>query len=256
MRAMRAFPVRVALGVVLCATALLAQSVSEPSATIEELERKVAAYKHLFADWAGLTRYGSEDSEIPPPAPGEKRVVFIGGDITERWGRGTVPFFPGKPYFNRGIGRQASAQMLVRFRQDVISLKPRAVVIEAGSNDIGGAMGTATRGTFADNIMSMTELARANGIRVVLASIPPVCDCYRNQTALRSQMRIADFNAWLKRYAAETGSVYLDYHSALAEGRNLKQELTHDGLLPNDAGYGLMAPLAEQAIAQALRSFQ
>jgi lysophospholipase L1-like esterase len=143
--------------------------------------------------------------------------------------------------------------MLVRFRQDVISLKPAVVVIQAGLNDIAGVTGPGTRGTLADHIMSMTELAKANGIRVVLASITPVCDCTTAQTDLRPPARIADMNGWLKGYAAASGSVYLDYYAALVEGRILRKELTSDGLLPNDAGYGVMAPLAEQAIATALR---
>jgi lysophospholipase L1-like esterase len=225
----------------------------DPAATIAMLEQRLAAYRHLLSDWAGLTRYGSEDSEIKPPAPGENRVVFIGDQITEFWGRGQGRFFPGRPYFNRGIGGQTSPQMLVRFRQDVIALKPRVVVIQAGTNDIAGVTGPGTRGTWSDHIMSMTDLARANGIRVVLASITPVCDCTTVQTDLRPQGRIADLNGWLKGYAAASGSVYLDYYAALVEGRNLRKEFTTDGLLPNDAGYGVMAPLAEQAIAAALK---
>jgi lysophospholipase L1-like esterase len=226
----------------------------DPAATIAMLEQRLAAYRHLLSDWAGLTRYGSEDSEIKPPAPGENRVVFIGDQITEFWGRGQARFFPGRPYFNRGIGGQTSPQMLVRFRQDVIALKPRVVVIHAGTNDIAGVTGPGTRGTWSDHIMSMTDLARANGIRVVLASITPVCDCATVQTDLRPQGRIADLNGWLKGYAAASGSVYLDYYAALVEGRNLRKEFTTDGLLPNDAGYGVMAPLAEQAIATALKT--
>ncbi len=216
------------------------------------LERLVEAQRHLLGDWGGLTRYGSEDAELRPPAPGEGRVVFLGDDITENWGRGNAKFFPGKPYLNRGIARQTSPQMLVRFRQDVIALQPRAVVILAGTNDIAGYSGPATEGTMAENFMSMTELAKFNGIRVVLASITPVCDCFTNQTARRPQGKIIGMNGWLKDYAARTGSVYLDYYSALAEGRNFKRDLTLDGLLPNDAGYAVMAPLAERAIARAL----
>ena len=206
----------------------------------------------LLTDWAGLTRYGSEDTEIRPPKPGEDRVVFLGGDITELWGRDGAGFFPGKPYLNRGIAHQTSPQMLVRFRQDVIALRPKVVVIEAGTNDLAGYTGPATEGVMAENFMSMTELAKVNGIRVVLASVTPVCDCYKNQTALRPQGKIIGLNGWIKDYAARSGLVYLDYYSALAEGRNLKKELTSDGLLPNDAGYAVMAPLAEKAIAQAL----
>jgi lysophospholipase L1-like esterase len=202
----------------------------------------------LLTDWAGLTRYGSENAEVRPPKAGEQRVVFLGDQITEHWTR----FFPGKPYLNRGIADQTSPQMLVRFRQDVISLKPRVVVIEAGTNDLASVTGPATEGTIAENFMSMVELAKVNGIHVVLASVTPVCDCYVKQTARRPQGKIISLNGWIKDYAGRSGSVYLDYYAALADGRNFKKELTDDGLVPNEAGYNVMAPLAEKAIAEAL----
>jgi lysophospholipase L1-like esterase len=206
----------------------------------------------LLTDWAGLTRYGSENAELRSPKAGEDRVVFLGDDLTERWNSSKTGFFPGKPYVNRGIARQTSPQMLVRFRQDVISLKPKVVVIEAGTNDLAGLTGPITEGMMGENFMSMTELAKVNGIRVVLASVTPVTDAYKNQTALRPQGKIIGLNGWIRDYAERSGSVYLDYYGALAEGRNFKKELTDDGLLPNDAGYAVMAPLAEKAIAQAL----
>jgi len=221
--------------------------------TIQTLRRELAAQKHLLADWAGLTRYGSEDTEIRPPAPDENRVVFLGDDITEQWGRGSTPFFPGKPYFNRGINGQTTPQMLVRFRQDVILLKPKVVVIQAGTNDLASVLSPATEGTMAENFASMVELAKVNGIRVVLASVTPVCDCFTNQTRLRPQGKIISLNGWLRDYAAKSGSVYLNYYAGLADGRDFKKDLTKDGLLPNDAGYAVMAPLAEQAIAGALK---
>ncbi len=214
-------------------------------------DRQLAVYKQLLTDWAGLTRYGSDNSELGSPRPGESRVVFFGDDATERWSG--AAFFPGKAYVNRGIRGQNSAQMLVRFRQDVIGLKPGVVVIHAGTNDLARMLGPGTRGTFADNIMSMSELARANGIRVVLASILPVCDCFTEQTALRSPIRLGDFNEWLQEYASSSGAVYLDYFSALSEGRSFKKEWTVDGLVPNAEGYKVMAPLAEAAIAKALK---
>ena len=232
---------------------LIAFAVSAAAQThVEALERQLAAQRHLLLDWAGLTRYGSENTEIRPPAPGENRVVFLGDEITEFWGNGSVKFFPGKPFFNRGISRQTTPQMLVRFRQDVILLKPKVVVILAGTNDIAGVTGPATEGTMAENFISMRELAKMNGIRVVFASVTPVCDCFTKQTALRPQGKILGLNGWIKDYAARSGSVYLDYYSAMVDGRNMKKELTSDGLLPNDAGYSVMAPLAEKAIAQAL----
>jgi lysophospholipase L1-like esterase len=248
---LRDLPVRTALAVMIAGCALGAQTIAEPAQTVAMLEQRLAAYRHLLSDWAGLTRYGSEDSEVRPPAPGERRVVFIGDQITESWP--LAKFFPGRPYFNRGIGGQTSPQMLVRFRQDVIALKPGVVVILAGANDIAGVTGPSTRATLSDHIMSMMELAKANGIRVVLSSITPVCDCTKPQTDLRPQRKIAEWNAWLKEYAAQSGAVYLDYDAALANGRDLRRELTVDGLLPNDAGYAVMAPLAEQAISRALK---
>jgi lysophospholipase L1-like esterase len=243
---------RILFGLIVSGVVAGAETGQDAPATLAMLQQRLASYRHLLSDWAGLTRYGSEDSEVPPPAPGENRVVFIGDQITELWGRGQAKFFPGRRYFNRGIGGQTAPQMLVRFRQDVIALKPKVVVILAGSNDIAGVTGPATRGTLADHIMSMTELAKAHGIRVVLASITPVCDCTRPQTDLRPQRKILEWNGWLQSYAAESGSVYVDYYSALASGRDFRQELTVDGLVPNDAGYNVMAPLAERAIAQAL----
>ena len=142
--------------------------------------------------------------------------------------------------------------MLLRFRQDVIALAPKVVVIQGGINDIAAVTGPGTQGMMIENFQSMVELAQANGIAVVLASLLPVCDCGTNQTALRPVGKILGMNGWLRDYAEKTGSVYLDYYSALAERRAFKQEWTKDGLLPNDAGYAVMAPLAEEAIAKAL----
>ncbi len=225
---------------------VLAQT-PDPAQTIQAL-------RHQLADWAGLTRYGSENTELRPPAHGEDRVVFLGDQITERWGQGGAGFFPGKPYLNRGIAGQTTPQMLVRFRQDVISLKPKVVVILAGTNDLASVLAPATEGTMAENFMSMVELAKANAIRVVLASVTPVCDCFTKQTGLRPQGKIISLNGWIRGYAQRSGSVYLNYYSALADGRDFKKELTVDGLLPNDAGYAVMATLAESAITQALRN--
>jgi lysophospholipase L1-like esterase len=220
--------------------------------TQSSLERDVAIYRHLLADWAGLSRYGSEDAELPPPKAGEQRVVFLGDQIIESWSSNGRPFFPGRPYLNRGIAGQTTAQMLVRFRQDVIALKPKVVVIHGGTNDLTGVLGPGTEGTVSDNITSMTELAKANGIRVVLSSVTPVCDCFKDQTAVRPPGKIIGLNGWLRDYAAQSGSVYLNYYAALVQGRDFQQALTADGLLPNDAGYGVMAALAEKAIAAAL----
>jgi lysophospholipase L1-like esterase len=218
-------------------------------AKLQILEKEVGRARHMLMDWAGLTVYGSADTELTAPRPDENRVVFIGDDITENW----TPFFPGKPYIDRGIDRQTTPQMLVRFQQDVVALRPKVVVIEGGTNDLAGFTGPATETTTGWNLRSMTEVAKANGIRVVLASVTPVCNCYTNQTGRRPQGKIIGLNATIKRYAAASGSVYLNYYSVLADGRDLKREYTTDGLHLNAAGYAVIAPLAEAAIEQALR---
>src|SRR5215475_14348085 len=249
---MKIWIIKILLGLAVLSCLVSARSPQDCASVTAALEQRLEAPRRSLADWAGLIHYGSEDTELPAPKPDEDRVVVLGDEITENWGRGNSRFFPGKPYLNRGVSGQTSPQMLVRFRQDVIALKPKVVVILAGMNDIASIEGPITQAMFAENIMSIVELAKANNIRVVLASVTPVCDCFTKQTTLRPQGKIIGMNGWLKEYAAQSGSVYLNYYSAMAEGRNLKKELTGDGLLPNDAGYAVMAPLAEQAIAQAL----
>jgi lysophospholipase L1-like esterase len=247
------FRITILLAVIPSGLSCVAQAQTPDQAKIiAGLERELADRVRLLSDWGGLTRYGSENAELGPPAPGVDRVVFLGDEITEMWGRGKAKFFPGKPFLNRGISHQTTPQMLVRFRQDVISLKPKVVVIQAGSSDLAGYSGPATEGTISENFMSMTELAKANGIRVVLSSVTPVCDCFRTLTDRRPPGKIIGLNRWLKDYADRSGSVYLDCYSALAQGRTMKKDLTVDGLIPNDAGYEVMAPLAERAIVQAL----
>jgi len=193
-----------------------------------------------------------QHAQLKPAAPGENRVVFMGNSITEGWAPRFDSLFPGKPYIGRGISGQTTPQMLVRFRQDVIALKPAVVVILAGTNDIAGNTGPSTLEMIEDNLMSMTELARANGIRVVLSSVLPVFD-YPWKRGLEPAPKIVALNAWIKSYAARVGAVYLDYHSAMADERKgLRADLTTDGVHPTEAGYRVMAPLAERAIAQAL----
>jgi lysophospholipase L1-like esterase len=224
----------------------LSPSLNAQGPTREQLETELDAYRRVLLDWGGLTRYGSENAELRPQSG---RVVFLGDEITENWG---PEFFPGKPYLNRGITRQTAAQMLVRFRQDVISLQPAVVVIQAGTNDLASVMGPSTEGTMAEHFMSMVELAKVHHIKVVLASVTPVCDCFTKLTLRRPVGKILGLNGWLKQYAAQNGLVYLDYYAALVEGRFFKKSLTVDGLVPNAAGYAIMAPLAEKAIAEAL----
>ena len=201
-----------------------------------------------------IRRYAAEDARLPPPVAGEKRVVFLGDSITDLWGRRYGKFFPGQPYLNRGISGQVTPQMLLRFRQDVIALEPKAVVILAGTNDIGGTLGPVDAEATHANLMSMVELAKAHGIRVVLASLTPVCDYIGPQTDKRPMEKIRQMNEWIKAYAERAGLVYLDYFSAMLDDHGmLRKELTFDGLHPNDAGYEVMGPLAEKAIATALQ---
>jgi lysophospholipase L1-like esterase len=200
-------------------------------------------------DWANLARYRDANRALTA----SPQVVFMGDSITDTWQQERFNFFQGKPYANRGISGQTTPQMLVRFRPDVINLKPRVVVILAGTNDIAGNTGPMTNEEVQNNLASMSELAKANGIRVVLSSVLPVYD-YPWKPGLRPAQKIVALNAWMKDYAAKRGAVYLDYHAAMADERQgLRRELTYDGVHPNEAGYRVMAPLAERAIAEALR---
>jgi lysophospholipase L1-like esterase len=204
-------------------------------------------------DWAGLQRYHAADMQLPSPARGENRVVFFGNSITEAWAPHFAAMFPGKPYVGRGISGQTTPQMLVRFRQDVIDLKPKVVVILAGTNDIAGNTGPSTLEMIEDNLKSMTELAQQGGIRVVLSSVLPVFD-YPWRPGLEPAPKIVALNAWMKKYAQSVGAVYLDYWTALADARQgMRAEYSADGVHPNEAGYRVMAPLAAKAIAEALR---
>jgi lysophospholipase L1-like esterase len=205
-------------------------------------------------DWPNLGRYRADNASVSAPAAGEKRVVFMGDSITDAWGRKYGKFFPGKPYINRGISGQTTPQMLIRFRPDVIALKPKAVVILAGTNDISGNTGPATLEEIEGNLTSMAELAKANGIKVVLSSVMPVTDAIKPQTERRPPEKIKALNEWIRNYAAKTHAVYLDYYSAMVDDKGmLKTELTYDGLHPNDAGYALIEPIAQKAIDAALK---
>lgn len=207
----------------------------------------------LKNDWAYLARYRDDNAKLAPPSSGEVRVVFYGDSITEGWAKYFDLMFPGKPYVGRGISGQTTPQMLVRFRQDVIDLKPSVVVILAGTNDIAGNTGPATETMIAGNLTSMVELAQANGIRVVLASVLPAYD-YPWRSGREPADKIVALNAWTKDYASKNDVVYLDYHGAMADERNgLPAELAADGVHPTEAGYRVMAPMAEAAIAKALR---
>jgi lysophospholipase L1-like esterase len=210
----------------------------------------VVSMQQTLADWARLGRYRKDNAELLPAAAGERRVVF---SITEGWNANGVPFFPGKPYVNRGISGQTTAQMLVRFRQDVIALHPAVVVILAGTNDLAGNTGYATLGMIEDNLRSMTELAQAHDIRVVLSSVLPVAD-YPWRPGVRPAPKVRALNAWIRDYAQAHHATYLDYHTAMsnAEG-SLDASLAADGVHPTPAGYAVMAPLAQAAVEKALQ---
>jgi lysophospholipase L1-like esterase len=205
-------------------------------------------------DWANLARFRDANERLGPPVHNENRVVFMGNSITDNWQQYFATMFPGKPYINRGISGQTTPQMLVRFRHDVIALRPAVVVILAGTNDIAGNTGPSTLEMIEGNLASMTELAMANGIKVVLCSVLPVYD-YPWKRGLEPAPKIVALNAWMKGYAAQHGAIYVDFHSAMADPRGgMRGELASDGVPPNAAGYRLMAPLVERAIEQALRT--
>ncbi len=205
-------------------------------------------------DWSNLNRYRADNAKVAPPAAGEERVVFMGDSITDFWGRRAGKFFPGKPYINRGISGQTTPQMLIRFRPDVIALKPKAVVILAGTNDIASNTGPSTLEMIEDNLAGMTELAEANGIKVILAAVMPTCDYIRNQSDRRPNSKIIELNTWIQDYAAKHHATYLDYFTPMLDDKGaLKKELTDDGLHPNDSGYELILPVAQKAIDSALK---
>ncbi len=207
--------------------------------------------KQLLVDFGGLARYKEANTMLAAPKAGEERVVFMGDSITDGWKLDQS--FPGKPYINRGIGGQTTPQMLVRFRQDVIDLKPKVVVILAGINDVAGNTGPMTLEQTEGNIASMAELARANGIRVVLCSVLPAFD-FPWAPGLAPAPKVLAVNEWLRKYAAEKGDVYVDYHSAMKDARDgLPPALSADGVHPLPAGYAIMAPLVEAGIEKALK---
>ena len=226
-----------------------------------ELKETLDRVQARLRDWPELSRYRDANAKTIPPSRAEMRVVFMGDSITDLWSRAAGGFFPGRPYINRGISGQTTQQMMIRFRPDVIALQPKAVVILAGTNDIAGNTGPMTLAMTEDNLATMAELARVHGIRVVLGSLLPVSDYSTNrdgkpikQTERRPPGQIKALNEWIKRYANENGYGYLDYFTAMVDGIGmLKKELSDDGLHPNAAGYAVMQPLVEHAIATGLR---
>ncbi|MEH6680073.1 MAG: SGNH/GDSL hydrolase family protein [Sediminicola sp.] len=203
-------------------------------------------------DWADLARYQKANMELGPAKEGEDRIVFMGNSITEGWSKLSPEFFADPSYINRGISGQTTPQMLLRFKQDVIDLRPKVVVILAGTNDIAGNTGPSSQKMIQDNIFSMAELAVAYGIKVVISSVLPVYD-YPWKKGLDPSQKIIDLNAALKSYSEKNGHVYLDYFTPMVDDRNgLKEAYTYDGVHPDENGYKAMAPLAKEAIAKAL----
>jgi lysophospholipase L1-like esterase len=229
--------------------------VTIPSSGFAGLDKYRASRIAIFTnDYGELARYRDANAALKPPAANENRVIFFGDSITDIWKLNE--FFPGKPYLNRGIGGQTTSQMLVRFRQDVINLQPKAVVVLAGTNDIAGNTGPISNQDIEANFASLAELARAHKVRFIFASILPVHHYTAKAEdffAQRPPERILQLNAWIKQYCSAHRLVYLDYFDAMVDGQGmLKRELADDGLHPNKAGFAVMAPLAQKAIEQAL----
>ena len=233
---------------------LLAASAFAQDPDLAKLKTALDRSERTLKDWANLGRYRDANASTPAPKTGEERIVMMGDSITDGWGKKYGKFFTGKPYLNRGIGGQTTPQMLIRFRPDVIALNPKVVVILAGTNDIAGNTGPSTLEMIEDNLTSMAELAKANGIRVVFSAVMPVCDYIRPQTERRPLEKIKTLNAWMKNYAAKNGHGYIDYYTPMLDDKGVfKQELTYDGLHPNSEGYEVMQPLVEKAVAEALK---
>ncbi len=223
----------------------------EPTAAHQASADPYESWMHewLSLDWGQLCRYQRENAALPPPS--RQRVVFLGDSITEGW-KDLDPAFFTHDRLDRGISGQTTAQMLVRFRADVIDLHPAVVHIMAGTNDVAGNTGPTSLAIIQGNIASMAEQARAHGARVIIASIPPAAQ-FGWYPSLRPAATIIAMNAWLREYAARQHYVYVDYHAVLSDGQGgFKASLAGDGVHPNAAGYAAMRPLAEAAVRHAL----
>jgi acyl-CoA thioesterase I len=222
-----------------------AQQVADPC---ESLKRERQAMESQLRDWPNLAKYREANARLGLPVEGESRVVFLGDSITEAWDLSV--FFKGKPFVNRGISGQTTPQILLRFRQDVIALKPAIVVILAGTNDIAENTGPTSMGMIEDNLKSMAELARGNGVHPILASVLPAA-VYPWRPEIRPIEKILGLNQWMKEYAAREGIGFLDYYSSMVNDRyGLKPEFSGDGVHPNEAGYTIMASIVADAIAK------
>ena len=219
--------------------------------------RAVSANDNRLKDWANLGRYREANHAVA-----RAEVVFLGDSITDNWVQPRFgQFFPGKDYVGRGISGQTTPQMLLRMRPDVLALKPKAVIILAGVNDISGlATGPMTNEEIAGNLESMAQLATTNGVKVVLSSILPTSNYHQQnpnavpKSTLHPIERIRELNRWIRQYATDHGHPYADYYTAMADTKGmLRQDLSADDIHPTAAGYAIMAPIAQAAIDQALR---
>lgn len=214
--------------------------------------KQIETMQQKLNDWPQLARYRDANQALPAVAPGEKRVVLCGDSITDAWAKKPEEFFPGKHYIGRGISGQTTPQMLIRFQQDVVHLKPAVVVILAGTNDIAGNTGPSTPEMIEDNFASMIAIAKTNNIRVVVSSILPAGH-YSWKPEAQPADPIRQMNLRLKALCQREGLVYFDYYTAMANSKGgLDAELAKDGVHPTSKGYAMMSPLAEKAIAEAL----
>jgi lysophospholipase L1-like esterase len=243
-------------------TSAIAQTPSPTPLDLAGEKQRADRLQARFNDFANFARYRDANGKLAPPVKGEDRVVFMGDSITDGWK--LAEYFPNQPYVNRGISGQTTPQMLLRFRPDVIDLKPKVVVILAGTNDISGNTGPTTLEVIEGNLKSMVELAHTNGINVVISSVLPISDYNKNKEGIaiirsvqRPPAQIVALNEWIKKYCAEKGLVYLDYFAATVDDKGfLKEDIANDGLHPNAKGYAIMKPLAEAAIKTALKKKQ
>jgi acyl-CoA thioesterase-1 len=227
---------------------------SPPIPSQEEIEANHrAAAERLLYDFADLRHFAATNSALRAPRPGEKRVVFMGDSITELWEQGDPAFFARVDFINRGISGQTTSQMLVRFRQDVIELKPAVVHILAGTNDIAENTGPTSLGAIEANIESMIDIAEANGVRVALGSVLPATEFWWHR-GLNPGPKIVALNAQLRRLAVRRRIVYVDYYTALTDGAlGMRLDFAPDGIHPSLKGYQIMGPMVTAAIKRAER---
>ena len=223
------------------------------ASSLKAQEDSVTARLNQSNDWPQLRRYRGENIKAGLPAANEKRVVFMGNSITDAWINTDPDFFNAKPYLDRGISGQTTPQMLVRFRQDVIDLKPKAVAILAGINDIAENTGPSSLQMIENNLMSMAQLAKANGIKVVFCSVLPA-RAFPWRPGIDPVQSITELNKWIKNYAQKNDFVYVDYYDAMVDSqKGLPANLSKDGVHPTLEGYRIMEPLVVKGIEKALK---